>query len=202
MTKQGAVLGFTLAAACGLLAAPSLAQAPAANPPSPTANGPTVPAAKPGVYAASRINATRFRLVVTGHNFTQRDAIEKYLAYRAAELALEHKAPWFTLVENRNDGDPVPASKPDSSGMHYSFRMAYWRPVWRYKLAGASAWSTWSPFSGAPFFADGKDAKTVTDFEASAEIMLRKGPMEDSNPLAFEPRAVSEFLVNQVLRPE
>ena len=202
MTKQGAVLGFILAAACGLVASSSFAQAPAANPPSPTANGPTVPAAKPGVYSASRINATRYRLTVTGHTFTARDAIEKYLAYRAAELALEQKAPWFTLVESRNDGDTVPASKPDSSGMHYSFRMAYWRPAWRYKLAGASAWSTWSPFSGAPFFADGTDPKTVTDFEVSAEILLRKGPMEDTNPLAFEPRAVSEFLVNQVLPPE
>jgi len=201
--RRGAVLGFTMAAMFGtLLAGSSFAQAPAAGTPSPTAYGPMVPPAKPGVYSQQKTGTTRFRLIVAGHNFTSREAIEKYLLYRAAQLALEQKASWFTLSENRSDGDPVPASKPDSSGMHYSFRMAYWRPAWRYKLSGDAAWSTWSAFSGKPFFADGKDPKTVTDFEVSAEITMRKGPMDDVHPLSYEPRAVSEFLVNQVLPPE
>ena len=40
------------------------------------------------------------------------------------------------------------------------------------------------PFSGEPFIS--ADPKTITDFEVSAEIVVRKGPMDDADPLAFE----------------
>ena len=144
----------------------------------------------------------RFRVTIKGQTFTARDAIEKYLFYRAAMLALEQRSPWFTLVEGRSPGDTPPPPQADPSGYHYSFRMAYWRPVWRYKRTGSAAWSTWSLFSGGAFFADGKDPKAVSDYEVSADIVMQKGPMDDRNPIAFEPRAVSEFLVNQVNPPE
>lgn len=163
---------------------------------------PIVAPAKPGVYSEVKQSATRYRLTVKGQVFSSRDAIEKYLLYRAAELALRQHFQWFTLQESRGKGDAAPASKPDPAGPRYSFRMNFWRPVWRYKLAGSSAWSTWSPFSNAGFFAEGKDAKTITDFEVSADIVMHKGTIDDSNPLAFEPSAVSDYLVNQVSPPE
>lgn len=184
-----------------LLAAPivSFAQAPAA----PTEPGPQtppmVPPAKPGVFTAAKKGPTGYHLVVTGHNFTSREAIEHYLAYRAAILTQEQKSSWFTLVENHAKGDTVPATKPDPAGLRYSFRMAYWRPVWRYKTAGSPAWKTWSPFSGTPFPIT--DAKSVSDFEASADIVLHKGQMNDADPLAYEAGAVDDWLVNQVSPP-
>src|SRR3954469_6082973 len=153
-----------------LLAAPlpSLAQGPApVTEPGPQ-TPPMVPPAKPGVFTATKKGPTGYHLVVTGHNFTSREAIEHYLAYRAAILTQEQKSSWFTLVENHAKGDTVPATKPDPAGLRYSFRMAYWRPVWRYKTAGSPAWKTWSPFSGAAFPVT--DAKSVTEFEASADI--------------------------------
>lgn len=164
-----------------------------------------VPAAKPGVFSLKTVNPTRFTLTVTGKTFTSREAIEKYLAYRAAEQTLAQKGTWFTLVEGRQKGDagPEPVNDdPAKAGKYYSFRMAYWRPVWRYKMAGSPAWSTWSPFSGAPFFADGKDVKTITDFEVSADIVVRKGVMDGKNPLGFEAAALSDLLINQVSPPE
>jgi hypothetical protein len=174
----------------------------AASAPAPAQTPLTVPAPKLGVYSEIKQGANRYRLTVKGHAFTTRDAIEKYLLYRAAELALQGRFPWFTLTEARAKTDTAPASGPDADGLRYSFRIGYWRPVWRYKLAGAPAWSAWSPFSNAAFFADGKDAKTIADYEVNADIVMRKGPMDDSNPLAFEPGAVSDFLVNQVSPPE
>ena len=45
-------------------------------------------------------------------------------------------------------------------------------------------------------------SKTITDFEVSAEIVVRKGPMDDADPLAFEAWAVSDLLVNQVSPPK
>ena len=197
--KRGLAIG--LLGATILLAAPiaSLAQAPAA----PTEPGPQTPPmvapAKPGVFAATKKGPTGYHLVVAGHNFTSRDAIEHYLAYRAAILTQEQKSSWFTLVENHAKGDAVPATKPDPAGLRYSFRMAYWRPVWRYKTAGSPAWKTWSPFSGTAFPIT--DPKSVSDFEASADIVLHKGQMNDADPLAYEAGAVDDWLVNQVSPP-
>jgi hypothetical protein len=176
--------------------------APAATSTPPSEAGPMVPSAKAGVYSQTKQNATRYQVSVKGHEFTTRGAIEKYLLFRAATLAQQQKFPWFTLAESRNKADTEPMPQPDAMGLHYSFRLKYWRPVWRYKLAGAPAWSNWSPFAGAVFFADGVEAKTITDFEVSAEIVMHNGPMEDNNPLAFEAGAVSDFLINQVLPPE
>src|SRR4051812_8878034 len=61
-----------------------------------------VPSAKPGVFSLQKRTATRYHLTVAGHKFTSRDAIEKYLLYRAAELTLEQRRNWFTLIESRS----------------------------------------------------------------------------------------------------
>lgn len=163
-------------------------------------NLPMVPPAKPGVFTKQNKGADRFHLVVTGQKLTSRNDIEKYLAYRAAELTMEQKASWFTLVESRAKGDTAPAPVRDPAGLRYSFRMEYFRPVWRYKISGSSAWKTWSPFAGTAFISD--DAKSITEFEVSADIMLHKGQMDDADPLAFEAGAVSDLLINQVSPPE
>ncbi|MBA2588013.1 MAG: hypothetical protein H0U98_05235 [Alphaproteobacteria bacterium] len=195
--KRG--IAITLLGATMLLAAPfaSLAQAPAP----PTEPGPQTPPmvapAKPGVFTATKKGPTGYHLVVTGHSFTSRDAIEHYLAYRAATLTQEQKNSWFTLTETHAKGDTVPASKPDPAGLRYSFRMAYWRPMWRTKSAGSPAWKSWSPFSGAAF----PDAKSISDYEVSADIVMHKGNMNDADPLAFEAGAVDDWLVNQVSPP-
>ena len=202
--RHNGIFGFAMAALCAVPLA-SVAQTPVSAT-APAADVlPMVPAAKPGVYSQQTINPTRFRLTVTGKTFTSREAIEKYLAYRAAELTLAQKGTWFTLVEGRQktDAGPEPVNDdPARAGKRYSFRMAYWRPVWRYKTDGAAAWSTWSPFSGTAFFADGKDPKAVTEFEVNAEIVVRKGIMDGANPLGFEASALSDLLINQVSPPE
>jgi hypothetical protein len=200
--KRKLVTGLAFAALCASLAT-SFAQNP---PPAPakaapaTDTLPMVPPAKPGVFAAQKKGAAGYHLVVTGHKFSTRDDIEKYLAYRAAELTMEQKANWFTFVEARAKGDTVPAPQRDPAGLRYSFRMEYWRPVWRYKTKDAPTWKSWSPFAGAAFIS--ADPKTITDFEVSADIVLHKGPMDDANPLAFEAGAVSDLLINQVSPPE
>lgn len=160
-----------------------------------------VPAAGPGVVTVKPAGPDTFKLVVTGHTFTSRSDIEKYLAWRAARLTIEQSGQWFTFKEDRAKGETaVPASTRDPEGLRYSFRMNYFRPVWRFKTNGASAWTRWSPFSGEPF--PSVDPKTITDFEASAEIIVHKGPMDDADPLAFEAWALSDLLVNQVSPPK
>lgn len=162
---------------------------------------PMVPPAGPGVFTAKPLGREAFKLIVAGHVFTSRAEIERYLAYRAARLTVDKGGQWFTLKEDRAAGETaVPVPVRDPAGARYSFRMNYFRPVWRYKLSGAAEWTRWSPFSGAPFPL--ADPKTISDFEVSAEIVVRKGPMDDADPLAFEAWAVSDLLVNQVSPPK
>jgi hypothetical protein len=162
--------------------------------------GEMVPPAGPGVFTAKQLAPGTFKLVVAGHTFTSRSDIERYLAYRAARQTIEQKANWFTLKEDRVKGDTVPVPVRVLEGQRFSFRMNYFRPVWRYKVNGSPEWTRWSPFSGAPFIS--ADPKTITDFEVSAEIVVHKGPMDDADPLAYEAYALSDLLVNQVSPPK
>jgi len=160
-----------------------------------------VPPAGPGVFTVKSPGPGTFKLMVTGHAFTSRGNIEKYLAYRAARHTIEQGGEWFTLTEDRGKGEiaePLPARDPE--GPRYSFRMKHFRPVWRYKTKASPEWTRWSPFTGAPFFSG--DPNTITDFEVSAEIVVHKGPMDDADPLAFEASALSDLLVNQVSPPK
>jgi hypothetical protein len=200
----GTLLGIVALLSANSLgfAADQPATAPQPTKPAQASDNPSmVPPAAAGVFSI-QTKGNRLHLTVTGHKFTSRAEIEKYLAYRAAELTLAQKGSWFTFVEARAKGDAVPVLKPDPSRPRYSFRMENWRPVWRYKTAGNSAWMSWSPFSGAAFFADGRDPKTISDFEASADIVIHKGQMDDTQPLAFEAGAVSDLLINQVSPPQ
>ena len=221
-TALGAGLAMTLTAFGSFAAepaqSPASASAPAAQAPAASASDakPAAPAAKPagdpdalnmvpapgpGVFSAQKKGAG-LHLTVTGHKFTSRAEIENYLAWQAAQQTEAQKANWFTFTETRAKGDTVAVPRRDPQGKHYSFRMENWRPVWRYKMKGDTAWKSWSPFSGAAFFADGKDPKTVTDFEVSADITAHKGPMDDLNPLAFEAGPLSDLLISQVSPPQ
>ena len=160
-----------------------------------------VPPAGPGVFTVKSSGPGAFKLMVTGHTFTSRGDIEKYLAYRAARHTIEQGGEWFTFTEIREKGETAePAPARDLEGPRYSFRMKYFRPVWRYKTSGSQAWTRWSPFTGTPFIS--ADPKTISDFEVSVEIVVRKGPMDDADPLAFEAGALSDLLVNQVSPPK
>ena len=193
--------GLLMASSQGFAADPPAQAAQPAQPVKTSDNPPMVPPAAAGVFSVEK-KGNRLHLTVTGHKFTSRAEVEKYLAYRAAELTQEQKGSWFTFIEARAKGDTVAVPKRDPSGPRYSFRMEYWRPVWRYKTTGNTAWTSWSPFSGAAFFADGKDPKTISDFEASADIVVHKGQMDDTQPLAFEAGALSDLLINQVSPPQ
>ena len=204
--KRTIQIAFGLAAFCALGASsfaadPPGAQASAAQAPAAPADAPMVPPAKPGVFTATKKGATGYHLVVIGHKFTSRDDIEKYLAWRAADLALSDKGSWFTFTQARAKTDKVPAPKRDPAMPRHSFQMANFQPVWRYKTKGAADWKSWSPYSGAAFFADGTKADDITDFEASADIVVRKGVMDDADPLGYEAGAVSDLLINQVSPP-
>ena len=178
-------------------AAPATPAPPPPAPPVPQVKPPATPAdLAAGNFTATKASGDRYELKVTGSQLTSRTDVEHYMLYRAAQFAMENKAIWFELVEQRAKTDKVPLLARDPDGPRFSYRLDNWRPVWRLKAAGDTKWQAWSPFSGEPF--PGGEEKSGHDFEVVATVILHKGQTDGVNPLAFEAGAVSDFLVNQV----
>jgi hypothetical protein len=177
--------------------APPAPAAPAAG-----TTGLVVKPAGPGVFTLHKLNATRFQLTLAGHSYSSRQAIEQYLAFRAAKLTQDQGYQWFSFVQHRSKADTVMAPKRDPDGPSYSFRLELFQPVWRYKTNASPTGKNWSPFSGAAFWANGVDPKTITQFTLTADIQLHKGQVQGDDPLAFDAGALSDYLINQVGPPQ
>lgn len=157
-----------------------------------------------GGFSDMRIADNRFRVTFAGNTLTSRETVERYLLYRAAELTIQTGYDWFEIVDKQTDRDqrtyvePSPFARPYGP---YGFGgYGYWRPSWRYYGAGWG-WRTWDPFYGSPFWADSVDVRTVQRFEATAEIMLQRGPAPSDNPRAFDARQVMNNLGPTIQRP-
>jgi hypothetical protein len=188
--------GMAAIGMCGVFFVAAVAQGPA--PASAAASfGPAAPG--PGIFTVKR-QGERLHLTVSGHSLSGQNDAEMYLAYQAAAQTLAARYTWFTFIMPHAKGSKLSVPKPDPAGIRYSFRMEFFRPAWRYKTA-AGGWKSWSPSAGTSFL-DGTDPATVTRFEIPADIQLHKGMVDDTNPLAFDGSALSDFLINQVSPPK
>jgi hypothetical protein len=137
----------------------------------------------------------------SGNSLTSRETVEGYLLYRAAELTVAQGYDWFAVVDRQTDRNARTYVEPDPFyrpwyGPSYNF----WRPSWRY-YGGGYGWRSWDPFFGDPFWGDRMDVRTVERFEASAEIVMHRGPKPQDDARAFDARAVMDNLGPRVLRP-
>jgi hypothetical protein len=191
MSPKAAALAASIALA-GLLSACATA----------TPYQPNIPGqATSGGYSEQRIEANRFRVNFAGNSLTSRETVEGYLLYRAAELTVQEGHDWFTIVDRQVDRDlRTYVDRDPFYRPWYGPSYGYWRPSWRY-YGGGFGWRTWDPFWGDPFWADRMDVRTVEKFEASAEIVMHKGPKPADDPRAFDARAVIANLGPRVVRP-
>ncbi len=179
-------------ATAGLLAASlALTACATATPYQPNRPGQSVS----GGFSESRLEASRFRVSFAGNSLTSRDTVERYLLYRAAEITVGEGHDWFSLVERDTDRKTRTYVDPQPYGAY-----GWWRPSWRFY--GASwGWRRWDPWYGDPFWADRMDVRTVEKFEATAEIVLGKGPKPPNDPRAFDARDVMANLGPTIQRP-
>jgi hypothetical protein len=165
-----------LAAALGLLAACATA-----TPYQPAANGPYG-------FQETQIESNRVRIVFRGNTLTDRDTVETYLLYRAAEVTLQNGKDYFVVV-NRNT-DEHSRLQATGAGRPYSM-FDYWY------FSPARGWAPWYD----PFWNDAPDYRQVTRYEAVAEIAMFDGrkPAGDAN--AFDAREVQANLQGRIVRP-
>lgn len=144
-------------------------------------------------FSEARIENNRFRVSFQGNSLTSRDTVEMYLLYRAAELTLQNGYDWFATAERATERDTRFYGTPDPFyGPRYG---PHFRPSWRWY--GRGYWSSWDPFWPRDY-----DVRQVDRYEATAEIVMGRGPKPAGDPQAFDAREVVENLRPRVIYPE
>lgn len=154
-----------------------------------------------GGFSEMRLEGDRWRVNFAGNSLTDRETVEGYLLFRAAELTRDQGFDWFEIVDRETNRDRRTYVEPDPFYRPwYGVSYGYWRPSWRF-YGPRYGWRTWDPFWGDPFWADRMDVRTVEKFEASAEIIMHRGAKPADDPRAFDARAVMETIGPRVVRP-
>ncbi|HVI31736.1 CC0125/CC1285 family lipoprotein [Phenylobacterium sp.] len=191
MPKRSAAIAAVLALAAGLAACAT------ATPYQPNLPGQQTS----GGYSEMRLEQNRFRVNFAGNSLTSRETVEGYLLFRAAELTVQNGYDWFSIVDRHTDRNARTYVEPDPFYRPwYGPSYGFWRPSWRYYGRGFG-WRTWDPFWGDPFWADRVDVRTVERFEASAEIVMGRGPKPADDTRAFDARAVIDNLRPRIQYP-
>ena len=142
-------------------------------------------------YSDQAIESNRFKVSFRGNSFTEKEKVETYLLYRAAELTLEQGHDYFLVIDRDTESKsrlrPDPVSPRFS---HFGFHYSYYHPY--------HGWhGMYDPFwDRAPTY------REVTKYEASAEVVLRKGSKPADEPRAFDARDVVANLGPTIERPE
>lgn len=152
-----------------------------------------------GGYAEQRLESDRFRVTFAGNSVTSREQVEMGLLLRSAELTTESGFDWFSTVQRQTDRDVRYQSTPDP--FYYDRYSPFWGPSWRYYRRGA--WSPWGyGFGGyGGGFGRDYDVREIDRFEASAEIVMGRGPKPRDDVNAFDAREVIQNLGPRVTRP-
>jgi hypothetical protein len=160
--------------------------------------------ASAGGYSDQQIESDRFQVSFRGNSLTARETVERYLLFRAAELSLQRGFDHFILVskdtETKTDTYRTPGfGGPGFGGGAYG----YWSPYWRFNRPRFGGWRSWDPFYDDPFWsARDWDYRTVSSYEAMAEIVVGRGPKPAGNLRAFDAREVVDRIGPTIVTPK
>ncbi len=150
-------------------------------------------------YWDEQIESNRFRVSFAGNSLTARETVERYLLYRAAELTLQQGGDYFVLSDRDTEKKTDVYRTP---GAWDSGPWGYWSPYWRY-YRPRWGWRSWDPFWDDPFWRDRDwDYRTVTRYEAMAEIVIGRGPKPTGNVRAFDAHEVVNRLGPSIQMPK
>ena len=154
-------------------------------------------------YSDHQVEANRFQVTFSGNSYTSRDTVEKYLLYRAAELTVQQGGDYFIMADRNTDHSSRSYTTPGIGGPGYGYGGwgGYWGPSWRYFGRGYG-WRSWDPFFGDPFWDRNVDIQTVDKYEASAEIIIGRGPKPRDNVRAFDAKEVIAHIGPSVVMPK
>ncbi|MBI3438428.1 MAG: hypothetical protein HY054_07230 [Proteobacteria bacterium] len=139
-----------------------------------------------GGYREQQIESNRVRISFSGNSLTDRETVENYLLYRAAELTLQQGKDYFIIADRDTHANSrLVATDFDHSPFGYRF---------------FSRRHGWAPFYD-PFWDDPTEYREVTRYEAFAEITMHSGHKPADNPNAFDAHEVQANLQGRIVRP-
>lgn len=155
-----------------------------------------------GGFSDRRLESDRYQVNFAGNSVTSRETVERYLLYRAAEVTVQAGYDWFETADRRTDRTARAVIDnygygPGWGGYGYGWGgpYGYWRPAWRGYYGGY--WGPW----GDPFWGGSTEVRTIEKFQASAEILLHKGPKPAGDPRAYDAREIMTNLGPTIQRP-
>lgn len=147
---------------------------------------PYAPAADRFGYRDSGIEQNRYRVSFSGNSATDRETVETYLLYRAAELTLEKARSHFVVVARDLD--------KNERYMHHD-----------YFPFGFGAFGYYSHHGGYFFrqsmFAGPSDSIPITRYEAIAEIVIGGPELKAEGTDAYDAQDVISNLGPKIVRP-
>ena len=155
-----------------------------------------------GGYFDHQIENNRWQVGFKGNELTNRQTVERYLLYRAAELTTSQGYDWFEAVSRHTD------KKTDTyaDDPFYASWGGYWGPDWGYYRRGYG-WRGYGygGFRGAwggPGWGPGAfDYSQVDQYQATTEIILGHG-QKPNNRQAFDAHQVLQHLSGAVQPPK
>jgi len=142
-------------------------------------------------YDEQQIESDRFLVTFTGNSLTDRETVETFLLYRAAELTLERGYDHFTVVRRDTEED----SRLVGTGGYGRYGYDAFHVRYRY-FHPAYGWYGWRD----PFW-DDVTMREINRYEAIGEIVMGRGPAPN-RPDAFEAREVMANLGDAVRIPQ
>ncbi len=165
-------------------------------------------------FSETKIEKDRVKVTFDGNSLTDRETVETYLLYRAAELTKQNGYDHFIVVDRATDkksrivdmgfNDPYYGFFDYSYFRpHYGWSRPYYRPYYSpyYRsrwLFGRSAF--YDPFYdswGRDF-----DFREITKFRATAEVKFGRGPKPEGQTNAFTADEVIANLRDKIVFPE
>lgn len=152
-----------------------------------------------GGFSEVQLEPNRFRVNFSGNSYTSREVVENFLLLRSAELTLAQGGDWFMAVERDTERRTRYRDTGFSRGSAFG---PYWHfsPSWRYYGRFGPRYG-WSPFYD-PFYWDRDvDIREINRYEATAEIVIGRGPKPLNDPRAFDAREIVARLGPTAARP-
>lgn len=138
-------------------------------------------------YSEQRIEHNRYTVSFSGNSLTDRQTVESYLLFRAAELTVQSGYDYFIVVQQ----DTEKSTSYRSTIYDYPFRNHFFM--------------SWYGYPYDPYFGGGIATETtrpVERYKAVAEIVMYKGEKPEDDPAAFDAHSVIKYLGPTVKRPE
>ena len=169
-------------------------------------------------YDQQQIEDNRWTVTFSGNSLTDRETVETYLLYRAAELTQQQGFDHFRVADTETDekrrviASPSAFYDPFYSSFYCDYRF-YGRRGRLYPTRfGPTYYRSRSPFYSSPFhrsqfsyydpfWGGGYDYREITRYDATAEIIMGSGTKPDDASY-FDASQVLSHLAGRITRPE